>query len=936
MKLKYLLGVIFGLIISTAPFKTFQTANASNDIVVAIKQDNFFGSTSTLDTIFRRSGMAFYSSGGVYLTTNGEGQAGAFFSRNRIYMNNATTAGFSTYFQMYQGGGHDKYQGQPRFGDGFTFIISKNVNVLGGTGSSIGYGGITNSVAIMFDTFNNGGAQIPVCVSLGFNGGQGTCTHVGGYFNLDVHAWVDYSRETGVMELRMSTGATRPANPITRYTGLSFDNVGDEFFAGFTASTGGAVQTTFLRRWYMTGFFNAAGIDLTKPLNYVQDPTGTLFPSIEPVYLEDRKLWSFRPDPARPLENITFYTYAYNGENNRSVYFDEEFPDIPTASNALTIDLYAVSEGGVLSARGTYPFHKAFFNLNYQGGGIQQRFYPEYREAYPVTENVDLWIPERLGYTFKGWGLSSTQTRNLVTNHTFLRNGSFFAQWTIAPFEVSFNSNGGTPIPSQTTDVVSGVTLPQTPEKDFAEFDGWFLDEDLTIPFNPSTPLGADVTLFAKWIPVEYTVSISCDQTGDETRLINHGDSLVLDDKEDTDDQIFLGWFTDEALTTPYVSGPITEDTTVYAKWLDISLANVFTRDIALLDLETLSLEQVEELQALNALFSSIESDVLFYISDENKAKLNALNAHMDDLILVNNLVQDIDALSRIAYLEDEEAIRDALAIYDQLTPAQLELLPYDREHQLLDLERQLNRLVNADEVTDLILALPEVAGLDDLDAVSDAYQAYLNLTDLERDLLDPEIKQTFLTLVGNQPALLAVRTFVDLVDALPSPLNLDHMEDVDEILDAWHAMTPEQQAYVPGDYQDKVLELATLMIHLREADVFEAVMDPVVVNITLENQEDYLYYLNLYDGLHEAQIDLLTDETKQKIEQIRLKIAELNRIVDPDEPVDPDNPGEPTNPNPVDPIPEEPKPDAFYFPWIIVFVILSIVGGGYVIKEKL
>jgi hypothetical protein len=79
-----------------------------------------------------------------------------------------------------------------------------------------------------------------------------------------------------------------------------------------------------------------------------------------------------------------------------------------------------------------------------------------------------------------------------------------------------------------------------------------------------------------------------------------------------------------------------------------------------------------------------------------------------------------------------------------------------------------------------------------------------------------------------------------------------------------------------------------------------------------------------------------LTDETKQKIEQIRLKIAELNRIVDPDEPVDPDNPGEPTNPNPVDPIPEEPKPDAFYFPWIIVFVILSIVGGGYVIKEKL
>ena len=924
MKLKILLAVVFGVIISTAPFKTFQTANASNAIVVAIKQDNFSGNTTALDTIFRRSGMAFYSSGGVYLTTNGEGQAGAFFSRNRIYMNNASTAGFSTYFQMYQGGGHDKYQGQPRFGDGFTFIISKDVNVLGGTGGSIGYGGINNSVAIMFDTFNNG-YQPPVCVSLGYNGGQGSCTYVGGYFDLDVHAWVDYSRETGVMELRMNTNGNRPANPVTRYTGLSFDNVGDEFFAGFTSSTGGAVQTTFLRRWYMTGFFTTTGINPNQANNYVQDQTGTLFPSIEPVYLEDRKLWSFRPDPTRALENITFHTYAYNGENNRSVYFDEDFPEIPSASNSLTIDLYAVSEGGVLSAKGTYPFHKAFFNLNYSGGGIEQRFYPEYREAYPVTENVDLWIPERLGYTFKGWGLSSTQTRNLVTNHSFLRNGSFFAQWTIAPFEVSFNSNGGTSIPSQTTDVVSGVTLPQTPEKDFAEFDGWFIDEDLTIPFNPSTPLGEDVTLFAKWIPVEYTVSISCDQTGDETRIINHGDSLVLDDKEDTDDQIFLGWFTDEALTTPYVNGPITEDTTVYAKWLDISLANAFTRDIALLDVETLSLEQVEELQALNALFSSIESDVLFYISDENKAKLNALNAHMDDLILVNNLVQDIDALSRIAYLEDEEAIRDALAIYDQLTPAQLELLPYDREHQLLDLETQLNRLVNADEVTDLILSLPEVVGLDDLDAVSDAYQAYLNLTDLERDLLDPEIRQTFLAIVGNQPALLAVRTFVDLVDALPSPLTLDHFEDVDEVLDAWHAMTPEQQAYVPGDYQDKVLELATVMIHLREATAFEAIMDPIEVNITKENQQDYLDLLVLYEGLHEEQIDLLSDETKEKIELIQLKLSELNRPIDPEEPEEP---------GPVDPVPED--PDAFYFPWIIVFVMISIVGGGYVVKEKL
>jgi hypothetical protein len=96
MKIKYLLGVIFGVIISTSPFKTFQMANAQNQVVVAIKQDNFNAPTAAdvakYDEIFMRSGTAYYqpnwkptySGGSVTIINNQENQVGGFFSKNRV------------------------------------------------------------------------------------------------------------------------------------------------------------------------------------------------------------------------------------------------------------------------------------------------------------------------------------------------------------------------------------------------------------------------------------------------------------------------------------------------------------------------------------------------------------------------------------------------------------------------------------------------------------------------------------------------------------------------------------------------------------------------------------------------------------------------------------------------------------------------------------
>ena len=65
---------------------------------------------------------------------------------------------------------------------------------------------------------------------------------------------------------------------------------------------------------------------------------------------------------------------------------------------------------------------------------------------------------------------------------------------------VTFNTDGGSAIPSQT--VVSGgtATRPVNPTKDGYTFGGWYAENTLTTPFDWYEPITADTTVYAKWI----------------------------------------------------------------------------------------------------------------------------------------------------------------------------------------------------------------------------------------------------------------------------------------------------------------------------------------------------------------------------------------------------------------------------------------------------
>lgn len=112
----------------------------------------------------------------------------------------------------------------------------------------------------------------------------------------------------------------------------------------------------------------------------------------------------------------------------------------------------------------------------------------------------------------------------------------------IESYEVVFESNGGTIIPSITYEKGEDFNLPDDPTKADAVFDEWYLDEDLTIVYL-SDDEPANITLYAKWIE-EYELSLF-DEEGEliSKTYYGIGETVQLEVLE-REGAEFSGWFT--------------------------------------------------------------------------------------------------------------------------------------------------------------------------------------------------------------------------------------------------------------------------------------------------------------------------------------------------------------------------------------------------------
>lgn len=141
-------------------------------------------------------------------------------------------------------------------------------------------------------------------------------------------------------------------------------------------------------------------------------------------------------------------------------------------------------------------------------------------------------------------------------------------------YTVTFESNGGTDVDAEVVEEGEAVAEPDPPPtKTGFLFVGWCADSELTTPWDfENDTVSSDITLYAKWSVVTYTVTFESNGGNSiDPRTVPDGGTVEEPDPEPARSGCtFGGWFADTGFTTEwdFATDTVTGDMTLYARWL--------------------------------------------------------------------------------------------------------------------------------------------------------------------------------------------------------------------------------------------------------------------------------------------------------------------------------------------------------------------------------
>ena len=193
--------------------------------------------------------------------------------------------------------------------------------------------------------------------------------------------------------------------------------------------------------------------------------------------------------------------------------------DSPSASEITAAQALTILPNGTQEVNLYYPRHVTTVsyddNVASQTISVPASTTPHYGQTVTISNTE----PTRTGYTFTGWTTVAEPTPSDTvykkgTEHTSitagLNNVTFYAQWSINSYEVSFETNGGSEVATQTVIYNNYAEEPSpAPTKPNYIFAGWYKDEGLQDVFTFSTTQVYNaMTLYAKWNPIYTKIEV--------------------------------------------------------------------------------------------------------------------------------------------------------------------------------------------------------------------------------------------------------------------------------------------------------------------------------------------------------------------------------------------------------------------------------------------
>ena len=160
--------------------------------------------------------------------------------------------------------------------------------------------------------------------------------------------------------------------------------------------------------------------------------------------------------------------------------------------------------------------------------------------------------PTKEGHTFIGWynGESEWNFETPVTADLTLT-----AKWQINRYTITFDTAGGSEVPSITQDYGTAITPPAAPTRTGYTFAGW----DKTIP---STMPAENITLTARWTVNQYTITFKPENGGQDIVIKqDYGTAITAPANPTKTGYTFAGWDRESPTTMP------AGDMTITAQW---------------------------------------------------------------------------------------------------------------------------------------------------------------------------------------------------------------------------------------------------------------------------------------------------------------------------------------------------------------------------------
>ena len=173
------------------------------------------------------------------------------------------------------------------------------------------------------------------------------------------------------------------------------------------------------------------------------------------------------------------------------------------------------------------------------------------RANTPADQPAD---PTKEGYTFIGWynGESEWNFETPVATDLTLT-----AKWQLNQYTITFDTAGGSEVPSITQDYGTAITPPAAPTRTGYTFVGWDRESPTTMP-------AGDMTITARWQVNQYTITFKPENGGQDIVIKqDYGTAITAPANPTKTGYTFAGW--DKTIPTTMPDG----DMTITARWTE-------------------------------------------------------------------------------------------------------------------------------------------------------------------------------------------------------------------------------------------------------------------------------------------------------------------------------------------------------------------------------